>query len=173
MPAGAPGLSILVHLGPGVTPVHALLGERFELSDAAYVSGSKSGPAHGQVGLPSDGLALWARGRAAAEAVRLCLEQPGSIKALVLESPVIDAELEQRLGEVEVRTLVLFGADDENSQRGGMYKERMRACNFIIVYGAGSEIARDRPEAFANLVTEFLERGDRFVVSSRPSLISP
>jgi len=92
-----------------------------------------------------------------------------------LRGPNRDPALEDRLGEIEAHTLVLFGTDDKMipSEMGGIYKEKLRNCNFILVYDAGHAIGSDRPEAFSSLVSDFLARGERFVVSARPSVIQP
>jgi pimeloyl-ACP methyl ester carboxylesterase len=89
--------------------------------------------------------------------------------------PNRDPALEDRLGEIDARVLVLFGTHDKMipSEMGGIYKEKLRNCNFIVVYDAGHAIASDRPEAFAGLVGDFLGRGEEFIVSARPSVIYP
>lgn len=89
--------------------------------------------------------------------------------------PNRDPALEDRLGEIEARTLVLFGTEDKMipSDMGSIYKERMKSCNFILVYDAGHAIAADRPDAFASLVGDFLERREQFIVSAELSVIHP
>jgi pimeloyl-ACP methyl ester carboxylesterase len=92
-----------------------------------------------------------------------------------LTGPNRDPALEDRLGEIEARTLVLFGTEDKMipSDMGSIYKEKLRSCNFILVYDAGHAIAADRPEAFASLVGDFLQRQDHFIVSAEPSILHP
>ncbi|MFI5267701.1 MAG: alpha/beta fold hydrolase, partial [Chloroflexota bacterium] len=89
--------------------------------------------------------------------------------------PNRDPALEDRLGEIEARTLVLFGTEDKMipSEMGGIYKERMKRCNFILVYDAGHAIAADRPEAFASLAGDFLQRQEQFIVSAERTVIHP
>jgi len=86
-----------------------------------------------------------------------------------------DPALEDRLGEIEARALVLFGTEHKMipAEMGSIYKEKMPKCNFILVYDAGHAIASDRPEAFASLVADFLQRQERFIVSAEGSLIHP
>jgi hypothetical protein len=43
----------------------------------------------------------------------------------------------------------------------------------VLVYGAGRDIARDRPEAPADMIDDFLQRQERFIVSVRPSVLQP
>lgn len=92
-----------------------------------------------------------------------------------LRGPNRDADLEARLGIVTVPTLVLFGTEDRliPSEMGRIYREIMPNCNLIYVYDAGHHINEDRPEAFASLVLDFLERHEQFVVTRTSSLINP
>jgi len=89
--------------------------------------------------------------------------------------PNRDPALEDRLGEIEARTLVLFGTEDKMipSDMGSIYKERMKSCNFILVYDAGHVIAAERPEAFTEVVADFLERHEAFLISRTETLIHP
>ena len=43
----------------------------------------------------------------------------------------------------------------------------------MAVYDAAHEIAFDRPEAYANVVGDFIERQEAFVVNADPGLIAP
>lgn len=90
-----------------------------------------------------------------------------------LRTPNRDPELEAKLAELELRTLVLFGTEDKMipSEMGSIYKEKMKSCYFVLVYDAGHAIASDRPEAFAGIVDDFLQRQERFIVSATPSVI--
>ena len=92
-----------------------------------------------------------------------------------LMGPNHDPALEDHLAEIEARTLVLFGTEDKMipPEMGAVYKERMKRCSLILVYDAGHAIAADRPEAFAGLVGDFLDRQERFIVSAEPSVLQP
>jgi pimeloyl-ACP methyl ester carboxylesterase len=100
-----------------------------------------------------------------------------SAEALVgrLRGPNRDADLEARLAAVTVPTLVLFGTEDRliPSEMGRVYREIMPNCNLVYVYDAGHHVDADRPEAFASLVLDFLERHEQFVVTRTSSLINP
>jgi len=76
-------------------------------------------------------------------------------------------DVQDRLGEIQVPTLALFGTEDRliPPETGRIYKDRMPDCNFVIVYQAGHIIRRDRPQAFAHLVADFLDRGPAFLVN--------
>src|SRR5262249_18507657 len=79
-------------------------------------------------------------------ALRLAAEQPNRVLALVLAGPAGEPD-EALLGAVVAPTLVAFGTDD-GSENGRVYREKMSNCHFVLVYAAGRDIARDRPEAF-------------------------
>jgi pimeloyl-ACP methyl ester carboxylesterase len=77
---------------------------------------------------------------------------------------------------LEIPTLVLFGTEDRviPAAMGRHYKELMPdAAQFVLVYDAGHAIGAERPEAFAEVVGDFLERRQAFVISRGESLIYP
>jgi pimeloyl-ACP methyl ester carboxylesterase len=86
-----------------------------------------------------------------------------------------DAELEQRMPEIQTPTLVLIGTRDGvvAPEFGREYMRLLPNCNFMLVYDAAHEIASDRPEAFVGTIGDFLERGDAFVVGQRSTVIYP
>jgi hypothetical protein len=43
----------------------------------------------------------------------------------------------------------------------------------VFVYDAGGAIAAERPEAFAEVVSDFLERHEAFVISRARSVVHP
>jgi pimeloyl-ACP methyl ester carboxylesterase len=92
-----------------------------------------------------------------------------------LRGPDRDAELEARLHDVAVPTLVLFGTLDRviPPEMARFYKELMPNCNLVFVYDAGHAIGTDRPEAFAEVVADFLERREAFVISRTETVIHP
>jgi pimeloyl-ACP methyl ester carboxylesterase len=92
-----------------------------------------------------------------------------------LRGPNRDPDLEGRLAALSVPTLVLFGTEDRliPTEMGRIYREIMPNCNLIYVYDAGHHIDADRPEAFAGVVSDFLERHEQFVVTRTSSVINP
>jgi pimeloyl-ACP methyl ester carboxylesterase len=72
-------------------------------------------------------------------------------------------------------TLVLFGTLDSviAPAMGRLYKELMPGCHLVFVYDAGHAIGTDRPEAFAEVVVDFLERHEAFVISRTETVIHP
>lgn len=92
-----------------------------------------------------------------------------------LIGPPRDAELEDAMRGLEVPTLVLFGSEDRLTppELGRHYREILPNCHFVIVYDAAHALYEDRPEAFAAIVADFLERREQFVVRRAGGQIYP
>jgi 4,5:9,10-diseco-3-hydroxy-5,9,17-trioxoandrosta-1(10),2-diene-4-oate hydrolase len=86
-----------------------------------------------------------------------------------------DAELEAAMRTLQVPTLVLFGTEDRLTppELGRVYRELLPQCHFVIVYDAAHAIYADRPEAFAAIVADFLERRAEFVMRRESGLLYP
>ena len=124
---------------------------------------------------------------AAAPALRLALERPELAAALVLVSPdltpgpadapgsaagLLDAET---LGRLAVPLLAVFGMDDPLAASGMPARLREWAPNghICFVYAAGHNIESERPAALANVVSDYLERRETFVVETGNHAINP
>ncbi|MGH7029431.1 MAG: alpha/beta fold hydrolase, partial [Stellaceae bacterium] len=92
-----------------------------------------------------------------------------------LRGPNRDSDLEARLSSLASATLVLFGTVDRviPPDMGHFYKELIPNCNLVFVYDAGHAISTDRPEAFAEVVADFVERREAFVISRTETAIHP
>lgn len=92
-----------------------------------------------------------------------------------LRGPDRDPDLESRLSGLTTPTLVLFGTLDQviAPAMGRVYKELLANCHLVFVYDAGHAISTDRPEAFAEVVVDFLERHEAFVINRAQTLIHP
>ncbi len=92
-----------------------------------------------------------------------------------VSGPRPDVELERRMGDMPVPTLVLFGTEDLMipAEMGRAYREKLPNCHYVLVYDAGHGLDADRPEAFASVVSDFLERREAFVVNRTNALINP
>jgi pimeloyl-ACP methyl ester carboxylesterase len=92
-----------------------------------------------------------------------------------LRGPERDPQLEAMMRELATPTLVLFGTLDRviPSEMGRHYKALLPNCNLVLVYDAGHAIGTDRPEAFVEVVTDFLERHEAFIISRNETLINP
>ena len=73
------------------------------------------------------------------------------------------------------QTLVLFGTLDRVTppELGRQYKALLPNGHLVFVYDAGHLITAERPEAFADVVGDFLERREAFVISRRGTMIHP
>ena len=150
------------------------LGSGAEDQVAAAVAPLASGP-YGLIGVSS----------AASVAIRHALRSPERIAALILVSPLAvrpagapaDAsqELESRLGDIRCPTLAVFGQADGTIDPAapGVYRSRIPNCNVAFVYDAGHDIVGERPQALLNLVTDYLERRETFIVQNRAGAINP
>lgn len=118
---------------------------------------------------------------AAMTALALTLQAPARVRALVLESPPahgpggLGEDLERRLPDVVAPTLLLVGTRDDAvpPATGRVYAARIPTCHLVFVYAAGHAISADRPEAFTEVVADFLERHEAFVISRAHTLIHP
>jgi pimeloyl-ACP methyl ester carboxylesterase len=175
----------LLCLGDIAQGARALLSERRRLitleppKDAQAIAASL-------IALGIDRFDLLGQGASASLALRLALERPNSVRALVLLGPTAmardgapadgaDATLLDRLGEIAVPSLALFGTRDALAppETARHYRERIPACNLVFVYDASHAMAAERPEAVASLVLDFLERHDLFLVRRESDLIYP
>jgi pimeloyl-ACP methyl ester carboxylesterase len=122
---------------------------------------------------------------AASAVIRHALHSPASITALVLVSPLAvrptgapagsTNDLESRLPDIQCPTLAVFGQADGAIEPSApsLYRSRIPNCNVAFVYGAGHDIAAERPEALLNLVADYLERRETFIVQRRSGAINP
>jgi pimeloyl-ACP methyl ester carboxylesterase len=98
-------------------------------------------------------------------------------RALVsrLRGPDRDADLETQMRRLPTPALVLFGTLDRviPPEMGRFYKELLPNCHLVFVYDAGHAISTERPEAFAEVTVDFLERREAFVVSRAETVINP
>ena len=92
-----------------------------------------------------------------------------------LRGPDRDPSLEALMRQLATPTLVLFGTLDRvtSSSLGRHYKELLPNANLVLVYDAAHAIGTDRPEAFCEVVTDFLERHEAFIISRSETLINP
>jgi pimeloyl-ACP methyl ester carboxylesterase len=86
-----------------------------------------------------------------------------------------DDGLGARLTGVPTRALILFGRDDGliNPINGRTVRRALKNSSLQYVYDAAHDIQGDRPEAFADIVGDFLRRGMNFLINEEDGLINP
>lgn len=100
-------------------------------------------------------------------------------KQLALVSRLIgpgrDPAFEDRLSGLDVPVLALFGTDDRiiRPEVADIYPTLLPHCHPMMIYDAAHAVDADRPEAVASVVTDFIERGESFLVNDQSALIHP
>jgi pimeloyl-ACP methyl ester carboxylesterase len=92
-----------------------------------------------------------------------------------LRGPGRDRVLEDGLRGLAMPALVLFGTRDGviPPAMGRIYKELIPDAHLVFVYDAGHALMVERPEAFTEVVTDFLQRTDAFIISQSKTVIYP
>jgi pimeloyl-ACP methyl ester carboxylesterase len=92
-----------------------------------------------------------------------------------LIGPAREPELEEAMRELELPVLVLFGSEDRLTppELGRHYRELLPQAHFVIVYDAAHALDVERPEAFAALTGDFLNRHSEFLVKRESALLYP
>jgi len=122
--------------------------------------------------LKIDGFNLIARA-AAAEAIGPALETPAALRALILISPTLADPAP--FAALDLPVLVLAGTRGAAGpqEAGRLLREHLKNCHFVLVYDAGDALDAERPEAAAAVVADFVERRERFMVTSESGVIHP
>jgi pimeloyl-ACP methyl ester carboxylesterase len=100
-------------------------------------------------------------------------KQTALIRRLI--GPARDAELETRLKELNVPSLAVFGTHDRITppEAARLYRDVFPDCYLVMVYDAAHAIDADRPEAVAEVVSDFIDRQDKFLVTGESGVIHP
>ena len=131
--------------------------------------------------------ALWMAMQAPERLLALVLEAPAAFReegarpatnhplVLRVRRPARDPELEAGVRMLATPTLVLFGTRDDviSPSMGRIYKELLPNGHLVFVYDAGHGISTDRPEAYTEVVLDFLDRHEAFVISRAQTVIHP
>ena len=87
---------------------------------------------------------------------------PENVQQLILVSPTgVDRD---RLEDISCLTLIVQGSHDAGAA-GQELRKRIASSYLAYIYGAGPDVAADKPERLAALVTEFLTRGEAFIIN--------
>lgn len=114
---------------------------------------------------------------AADRALRVALEQSARVHALVLAAaePPRDEDLAKHTTELKAPVLALFGTRDSAvpPATGRRWRALLPGCHIVFIYDAGTDIAGDRPEAFAEVVLDFLADPGAFLVNRASGVRQP
>ena len=97
------------------------------------------------------------------------------INRLLASRPEYDDEVAARLPSCHVPTLVVFGDRDGivPAENGRTFRRLMPNCTYLLIHDAAHDIQGDRPEAFAETVSDFLRRGILFLIPETSTRINP
>lgn len=86
-----------------------------------------------------------------------------------------DVELENLLPETKCPTLAAFGTKDRQIAREApsTYRASIPNCHVSLIYDAAHLIAAERPQAVAEVVSDFIENRETFVVNRQNTVINP
>ena len=166
----------LVHLTAdgALGPAHALLGRQFRVvvleTRGPDITAAAVLEAVTALGL--ERFNLLGSGAAARTALDVALAAPERVLGVVLESPSA-AAAGADLAAVSAATLVLCGTRDADAAAARACAAPIPNGHLTFVYDAGPAIAVDRPEAFADVVADFLERHEAYVISRATTVIHP
>jgi hypothetical protein len=118
----------------------------------------------------SEPVGLIADAGSAHAALQLAAARPDLVRALVLIAPAVPDKLP---GELKTPVMALFGTRDAPAHIGRSMREVISGCHVMLVYDTDQDMADQRPEAVAAIQHEFLQAGDRFLVTSKSSKIYP
>ena len=84
-------------------------------------------------------------------------------------SPDGNKDLRDRLGEIKAPTLVLWGTEDKviSPEQGAIYQKEIPHAYLMYVYGAAHALPVSATKQFVELTTDFIERGEAFLVNQR------
>jgi pimeloyl-ACP methyl ester carboxylesterase len=97
------------------------------------------------------------------------------VSRLLASRPEYDDDVAARLPDCQIPTLVLFGDRDGivPPENGRIFRRLMPSCTYVLIHSAAHDAQGDRPEAFAETVGDFLDRGLLFLIPEQSSEINP
>ena len=83
--------------------------------------------------------------------------------------------IQDSLANINSPTLAVFGVEDKmiSPEAARVYKKIIPNCNISLIYAAGHLIGLDRPDSLANVVTDFIQYKETFIVGRESSEINP
>ena len=86
-----------------------------------------------------------------------------------------DAELQTRVKDIACQTLILHGTQDVRVPEEGVrsLKAQIPHSQLLYVYDAAHSLEVDQPDRVADLIVDFLLRGEAFIVNQKPVETAP
>jgi len=118
----------------------------------------------------SEPVGLIADATSAHAALQFAAARPDLVRALVLIAPPAPDKVP---GEFKTPVMALFGTRNAPAHIGRSMREIISGCHVMFVYDTDQDMANQRPEAVAAILREFLQAGDRFLVTSKSGKLYP
>jgi pimeloyl-ACP methyl ester carboxylesterase len=157
---------------------HRLLAERFRViaveGDGVGALGEAVAAWAAETGL--ERLGILAFGAAASEALTAAEAAGERVRSIVLVSPPARLAGTGLIAPgLKTPKAVLIGTEDTSQPRDvvSLWRRALPHCNVVLVYGAGADLAAERPKAFADAAGDFLERQARFGLMTESVAVLP
>jgi pimeloyl-ACP methyl ester carboxylesterase len=171
--AGSGAPVVWLHEGEKTPAAASLLAQHFRVLEfkTAHTTSIQENAVANAIG-PHAGepVGLIADAASAHAALRLATARPDLVRALALIAPAVPEKLPS---ELKTPAMALFGTRDAPPHIGRGMREVISGCHVMFVYDTDQDMANQRPEAVAAILHEFLQAGDRFLVTSKSSKIYP
>ena len=102
----------------------------------------------------------------AEEMARRLYAHPERLPPFAMPDPAVQAQTRALVGR-------LRGPDRDAALEARMRGLETPTCHLVFVYDAGHAISTERPEAFAEVTADFLDRHEAFVISRTDTVINP
>lgn len=171
--SGVPLVLVQEQTASGFSPLHELIAEHCELHLVASRNSTNSTlPGLGDLihGLGLGPCAVMGGARLAVACLDLALERPDTVSRLVLAAPELIPS--STYSNIDVPVLVLESSDVSLHGVGQGLSVVLPQCYPVLVHQA-SDMAISRPEAMAEIIIDFVERGVGFLISKPQGVIFP
>jgi hypothetical protein len=170
-----PALVILGETTP--TPLDGLLAERARVLILPAPTGVTLPAPPGAISRAAESIGIkrftpLARGAISGAALTLAAHEAALVRSVVLLGPTPFDGANPDAAKVTMPVLALFGTREDTSA-ARHWRAGLANCHVVMVYDAGPDLTSDRPEAVADVVLDFLEHEDRFLVTRASGIIHP
>jgi pimeloyl-ACP methyl ester carboxylesterase len=164
---------VWLHTGEKVPAAVSLLAQHFRVLvfTTGHTTGLQDDALANAIGPhASEPVGLIADAASADAALRFAAARPDLVRALVLITPAVPDKL---LDEFKTPVMALFGTRSAPTHIARSMREVISGCHVMFVYDTDQDMENQRPEAVTAILHEFLQAGDRFLVTSKSSKLYP